>query len=207
MTYSSQRKISKVPSYLVKEILDDMPVFYKGYKAVLRKEKTIEDIMGASGLQIFIVRYLFRLLDRNLDDNLFYVFTGEVGLHLSKGTNLSGDVLVFDKQVLTPDLIDTHYLNIPPLIDIEIDVEIDNTTFSDFNYIQRKTDNLLKFGTQKVIWILTKTQKIIVAEPNKDWLMIDWQKDVEITNGITFNVPQYLKKEGVLFSKQLNSEQ
>ncbi len=198
MTYSSQRKIPKVPSYLVKEILDDMPVFYKGYKAVLRKEKTIEDVMGASGLQIFIVRYLFRLLDRNLDDNLFYVFTGEGGLHLSKGTNLSGDVLVFDKQILTPDLIDTHYLNIPPLIDIEIDVEIDNTTFSDFDYIQRKTDNLLKFGTQKVIWILTKTQKIIVAEPNKDWLMIDWQKDVEITQGITFNVPQYLKKEGVL---------
>jgi Uma2 family endonuclease len=197
MTYSCQRKIPKVPSYLVKEILDDMPVFYKGYKAVLRKEKTIEDIMGGSGLQIFIVRYLFRLLDRNLDDNLFYVFTGEGGLHLSKGNNLSGDVLVFDKQVLTPDLIDTHYLNIPPLIDIEIDVEIDNTTFSDFDYIQRKTVNLLKFGTQKVIWILTKTQKVIVAEPNKDWLMIDWQKDVEITNGITFNVPQYLKKEGV----------
>ena len=89
------------------------------------------------------------MLDRNLDDNLFYVFTGEGELHLSKGTNLSGDVLVFDKQALTPDLIDTHYLNIPPLI--EIDVEIDNTTFSDFDYIQRKTDNLLKFGTQKVI--------------------------------------------------------
>ena len=117
----------------------------------------------------------------------------EGGLHLSKGTNLSGDVLVFDKQTLTPNLIDTHHLNIPPIID----VEIDNTTFSDFDYIQRKTDNLLKFGTQKVIWILTKTQKIIVAEPNKDWLLIDWQKDVEITNGITFNVPQYLKKEGV----------
>ncbi len=199
MTYSSQRKIPKVPTYLVKETLDNVPVFYKGYKAVLRKEKTLEDIMGASGLQIFIVRYLFRLLDRNLDDNLFYVFTGEGGLHLSKGTNLSGDVLVFDKQTLTPDLIDTHYLNIPPLIDIEIDVEIDNTTFSDFDYVQRKTDNLLKFGTQKVIWILTKTQKIIVAELNKDWLMIDWQKDVEITNGITFNVPQYLKKEGVMF--------
>ena len=197
MTYSIQRKIPKVSSYLVKEILDNMPVFYKGYKAVLRKEKTIEDITGASGLQIFIVRYLFRLLDRNLDDNLFYVFTGEGGLHLRKGTNLSGDVLVFDKQLLTPDLIDTHYLNIPPLIDIEIDVEIDNTTFSDFDYIQRKTDNLLKFGTQKVIWILTKTQKIIVAEPNKDWLLIDWQKDVEIMNGIIFNVPQYLKKEGV----------
>jgi Uma2 family endonuclease len=197
MTYSSQRKISKVPTYLVKEILDEMPVYYKGYKAVVRKEKTLEDIMGASGLQIFIVRYLFRLLDRNLDENLFYVFTGEGGLHLDKGNNLSGDVLVFEKSVLTPDLIDKHYLNIPPLIDIEVDVEIDNSTFSDFEYIQKKTKKLLEFGTQKVIWILTKTKTIIVAEPNQDWLMIDWAKDVEILNKINFNIQNYLIKEGI----------
>jgi Uma2 family endonuclease len=172
-------------------------VYYKGYKAVVRKEKTLEDIMGASGLQIFIIRYLFRLLDRNLDENLFYVFTGEGGLHLDKGNNLSGDVLVFEKSVLTPDLIDTHYLNIPPLIDIEVDVEIDNSTFSDFEYIQKKTKKLLEFGTQKVIWILTKTKTIIVAEPNQDWLMIDWAKDVEILNKINFNIQNYLIKEGI----------
>jgi Uma2 family endonuclease len=197
MTYSSQRKISKVPPYLVKEILDEIPVYYKGYKAVVRKEKTLEDIMGASGLQIFIVRYLFRLLDRNLDENLFYVFTGEGGLHLDKGNNLSGDVLVFEKSRLTPDLIDTHYLNIPPLIDIEVDVEIDNSTFSDFEYIQKKTKKLLEFGTQKVVWILTKTKTIIVAEPNKDWLMIDWAKDVEVLNEIHFNIQNHLIKEGI----------
>ena len=197
MTYSSQRKISKVPTYLIKEILDEIPVYYKGYKAVIRKEKTLEDIMGASGLQIFIVRYLFRLLDRNLDDNLFYVFTGEGGLHLDKGSNLSGDVLVFEKSMLTPDLIDTHYLNVPPLIDIEVDVEIDNSTFSDFEYIQKKTKKLLDFGTQKVIWILTKSKTIIVAEPNKDWLMIDWAKDVEVINNLHFNIQNYLVKEGI----------
>ena len=197
MTYSSQRKIPKVPPYLIKEILDEVPVYYKGYKAVIRKEKTLEDIMGASGLQIFIVRYLFRLLDRNLDDNLFYVFTGEGGLHLDKGSNLSGDVLVFEKSMLTPDLIDTHYLNVPPLIDIEVDVEIDNGTFSDFEYIQKKTKKLLGFGTQKVIWILTKSKTIIVAEPDKDWLMIDWTKDVEVINNLHFNIQNYLIKEGI----------
>ena len=197
MTYSSQRKISKVPSYLVKEILDEIPVYYKGYKAVVRKEKTLADIRGASGLQIFIVRYLFRLLDRNLDENLFYVFRGEGGLHLDKGNNLSGDVLIFEKSTLTPNLIDTHYLNIPPLIDIEVDVEIDNSTFSDFEYIQRKTKKLLDFGTQKVIWILTKTKIVIVAEPNKDWLMVDWAKDVEVINNLNFNIQNYLIREGI----------
>jgi hypothetical protein len=38
---------------------------------------------------------------------------------------------------------------------------------------------------------------VIVAEPQKDWLVIDWTKDIEILNGLTFNVPAYLAKEGV----------
>ncbi len=67
---------------------------------------------------------------------------GEGGLHLSKGNNLSGDVMVFEKSTLTPDLFDTHYLNVPPLIDIEVDVEIDNSTFSDFEYIQKKNEEI-----------------------------------------------------------------
>ena len=198
MTYTHQRKLPKVPEQLIKEMLDGKPVYYKGYKAVLRKEKTLENIMGASGLQIFIIRYFTRLLDRNLDENIFYVFTGEGGIHIDLGNNLAGDVLVFEKTKLKPQLIDTHYLNIPPKIDIEIDVNIDNGNFDDFEYIQRKTKNLLAFGVEKVIWVLTKSKQIIVAEPNKDWLLIDWTKEVEILNGVTFNVPAYLAKEGVV---------
>ncbi|MEZ4906011.1 MAG: Uma2 family endonuclease, partial [Spirosomataceae bacterium] len=81
-TTPKTKKAPKVPQYLIKEVLDGLPVYYKGYKSVLRKEKTLEEIMGASGLQLFIIRYLFRLLDRSLDENLFYVFTGEGGLHI-----------------------------------------------------------------------------------------------------------------------------
>lgn len=60
MTTATQRKVArKVPEYLVKEVLNGIPIYiyYKGYKAVLRKEKTLKDIIGASGLQIFILRY------------------------------------------------------------------------------------------------------------------------------------------------------
>jgi hypothetical protein len=35
-----------------------------------------------------------------------------------------------------------HYFNKPPLVNVEIDVEIDNNTFSDYEYMQRKTRDL-----------------------------------------------------------------
>ena len=167
MTYSKQRRIAKVPEFLVKEMLNGLPIYYKDYKSVLKNEKKIEDIIGASGLQVFIVSYITRLLDRMLNEHLYCVFSGEGGIHIDKNNNVSGDVLVFDKKNLNPAMIDTHYLNIPPLINIEVDVQIDNGNFTDWEYIETKTKNLLAFGVQKVIWILTKTKQVIVSEPEK----------------------------------------
>jgi hypothetical protein len=187
-----------VPDYLVKEMLNGIPIYYKGYQSVLKNKKTSEDIMGASGLQIFIISYLNRLLYRHLNEKLYHIFSGEGGVHIDKGNNVSGDVMIYRKINLLSNMIDTHYLNIAPLIDIEIDVNIDNSTYTDFEYIYQKTKKMLDFGTMKMIWILTKTQQVIVAEPQKDWLVIDWTKDIEIIDGLTFNVPAYLAQEGVV---------
>lgn len=198
MTTVKQRKVArKVPEYLIKEILDGIPIYYKGYKAVLRKEKTLENIMGASGLQIFILRYFSYLLIRQLDEKMYYVFTGEGGMHLDVKNNLSGDVMIYEQAKLPISKIDTHYLDVPPKIDIEIDVNIDTTDFSEQTYIYKKTDRLLSWGVEKVIWVLTASQKVIVAEQGKDWLVIDWSKDIEIMDGIKFNVSEYLQKSGV----------
>jgi hypothetical protein len=199
MTTATQRKLArKVPEYLVKEVLDGIPIYYKGYKAVLRKEKTLEDIMGASGLQSFILRYFSYLLIRQLDEEQYFVFTGETGLHLDLKNNFSGDVMVYEHNKLPMSKIDTHYLDIPPKIDIEIDVNIDTTDFTEQTYIYRKTDRLLSWGVEKVIWVLSASKKVIVAEQGKDWLVIDWSKDIEIIDGVKFNVSQYLEKSGVV---------
>ena len=187
----------KVPDYLIKEVLNGIPIYYKGYLSILKNKKTSDEIMGASGLQIYIISYFNRLLYRHLDESLYHIFSGEGGVHIDKGNNVSGDVMIYKKLSLLPNMIDTHYLNIAPMIDIEIDVNIDNSTYTDFEYIYQKTKKMLDFGTQKMIWILTKTKQVIVAEPQKDWLVIDWTKDIEILDGLTFNVPAYLAKEGV----------
>lgn len=195
MTTATQRKVArKVPQYLVKEVLNGIPIYYKGYKAVLRKEKTLEDIMGASGLQSFIVSYIYKLLVRQLSDDMYHILTGETGLHLELNDNLSGDIVIFEYNQLSIANIDKHYLNIPPKIDIEIDVNIDTTDFTEQTYIYQKTDRLLSWGVEKVIWILSESKKVIVAEQGKDWSLIDWSKDIEIIDGIKFNVAQYLEK-------------
>ena len=198
MTTVKQRKlVRKVPEYLVKEVLDGIPIYYKGYKAVLRKEKTLEDIMGASGLQSFIVSYIYKLLVRQLSDEMYHILTGETGLHLELNDNLSGDIVIYDRATFSNTVIDTHYLDIPPKIDIEIDVNIDTTDFTEQTYIYAKTDRLLSWGVEKVIWVLSASKKVIVAEQGKDWLIVDWSKDIEIIDGVKFNVSQYLEKLGV----------
>jgi hypothetical protein len=201
MTTATQRKVArKVPEYLVKEILNGIPIYYKGYKAVLRKEKTLESIIGANGLQVFILQYFSRLLIRQLDDNQYFIFVGKPGLDIDLNNNLLGDLIVYEQSKLPMSKIDTHYLNVPPKIDIEIDVNIDTTDFTEQTYVYRKTDRLLSWGVEKVIWVLSESKKVIVAEQGKDWLLIDWSKDIEIIDGIKFNVSQYLEKSGVKLS-------
>ena len=195
LTKSPSPTIRKVPSYLIAEVIDGKPYYYKGYKQVLNKKKTLDDIMGASTLQGFIVTYLTRLL-MTLSEDEYHIFLNETGIHIDTNTNLSGDILIFDASKPLP--INAHYANQAPLINIEIDVNIALEQEDEKDYIFKKTQKLLDFGVEKVIWILTKSQKVIVATPNDNWLIISWDKDIEILRGIIFNVPAYLKKKGVL---------
>ncbi|GAA4414608.1 hypothetical protein GCM10023187_44310 [Nibrella viscosa] len=201
-TAKQQPESPLVPGYLIKEVLDGKPVYYNGYKAVLSGGKTIDEIMGSSSLQRLILWYLSRIVlsSKNLDDSQYFVFTGEPGLHVEKRNNLSGDLMIYDRSQVS--LFNVHYFQTPPLVNVEIDVNIDNSTFSDYEYIQRKTSNLLTFGVQRVIWILTTSQQVILAEPAKDWLVIDWHKDIELFNGITFNIPAYFEQEGLSLSPE-----
>ena len=160
MTTVKQRKLArKVPEYLVKEVLDGIPIHYKGYRAVLRKEKTLEDIVGENGLQVFILSHFSYLLIRQLDEEQYYIFTGKIGFYHDKNNNLLGSVVVYEQNKLPMSKIDNHYLSLPPKIDIEIDVNIDTTDFSEQTYIYRKTDRLLSWGVEKVIWVLSESDR------------------------------------------------
>lgn len=186
-----------IPAYLIKEVLDRKPLYYKGYKEVLNNNKTLEDIMGSNSLQLIIISYMMRVLLTQADNKKYYFLTNEIGSHISHKNNIFHDIAIFDKTVLTADKINKRYTDVPAKVIIEVDVDIEAEKLWEMDYVAQKTETVFAFGTEKVIWILTKSQKVIVAQPGADWLIIDWNKDIELLDGQYFNIGAYLASEGI----------
>ena len=193
-------KKRNIPEHLIKETIDGIPFYYAGFESVLNKTKTKTDIMADSGLQSFIKAFLMSALLKVLDTKNFAVLVGEIGSHLDHRTNLALDLAIFDRKLLTAKKINLKYVDIAPKIVIEVDVRVElaedkESVFDEF--VLRKVRKLHEFGTEKIIWIFTKSKTIIVATPGNSWGVFDLKDDVEIMDGIQFNLGKYLESEGI----------
>ncbi|GAB2585232.1 Uma2 family endonuclease [Spirosoma areae] len=179
----SARKQPVALESLVYEVMDGRPLYYRGYEDVLAGKKSPEEIMGSGSLQWVLVSYFMRVMIRQLDEKKYWFASNEAGVHIDHRNNLSHDVAIYDKQVLTPDKINTKYADVPAIMAVEIDVKADISNrsagpFADFNYVNRKTKKLLDFGSDKIIWVFTSTQQVMIAERNADaWLTMDRSGD------------------------------
>ncbi|MBI5917380.1 MAG: Uma2 family endonuclease [Bacteroidetes bacterium] len=189
-----------IPDYLLKEEIEGIKFYYKGYQQVMNKTKKPEDIMGCSSIQSFIIEYLLDLLYDKKVKEKYRRFTNESGNHFAHRSNMQFDIALYDKSVLTGDKITRKYVQgFPPtlVIEIDLDVELKGTGLKTTNdFLKFRTKNLLKYGVQRVLWILTKPKKILIAE-GESWLIEDWDQDIELLEGITFNIARYLAEEGV----------
>jgi hypothetical protein len=43
----------------------------------------------------------------------------------------------------------------------------------------------------------SKSKTVIVARPDGSWNVVDWDRDVELSEGIVFNIAKYLEEEGI----------
>ena len=189
------KRVPKIPDDLIWEVLDGKPLYRRGYMDVVRKLKTRDEIMGTSSYQSLITTYLTKILARQLDDDLYDFLISEPGVHLKYKDNVSNDIAIFNR--LSANQITKKYADYAPKIVIEIDIDIDPTCMDDLEYLDKKTKKMLAFGVEKVIWILTNNREVIVATPNVAWLTLDWNNTVEIIEGITFNIYNYLVERGV----------
>jgi hypothetical protein len=192
-----QSQYQEIPQSLIYEIMDGQPIYYRGYKEVLKNNKTIDQIMPCSTLQAHINYYLTRVIIKSPLDDIYFVHTSESGLHISHNDNFGCDIALFDKTVLLPKEVGLKYATVPPTIVFEIDIRADITNMSEESYMYKKTQKLLDFGVQKVFWITSASKKIMVATNQEDWRIMSWDKNIEILNQVFFNVGQYLRQQGI----------
>jgi Uma2 family endonuclease len=186
-----QKKVAtKIPDFLIYEVAKGKPIYYKGYKDVLNGTKTFEEITMESILQSWLKAQITIFIGSLLRMTHYHITVGEMGINLSRQDKRGADISIFRKENFK--LID-KYSDLPPEIIIEIDVRAEVEDRHEMDYVAEKTDDYHKFGVKRVIWIFTKAKKVIVANAGQTWLMDDWSADVEIMEGIKFNVAEMVK--------------
>lgn len=181
--------VKTIPEVLIYEMVDGKPIYYKGYKDYLSGEKQIDELMGSSYLQALIGTQLVILLSKLLDLKQYQIISNEVGLKFGNKSWRAADLAIYEKKTLKGVPKVNKYLEVPPRIVIEIDTKADLEEIRNpLGYYHEKTDQLLDFGVDKVIWIFTDTQKVMTARQYEDWQTTDWNKDVEIMEGIKVNI-------------------
>jgi len=188
-------KPKKIPEALIYEIIEGEIFYRKGYKDVLEKRKKIEEIVGSSVFQSYLVAVIFKFLLRKIEEKKFTILSSELGNNLNLKNNLSHDLAIFYRKSIQAELKEIKYAKTPPLVSIEVDVRADVENSSQMAYIQKKTNKLLEFGVQKVFWILSQQRLIMVCEKGKDWFLIPFEKPFTVIESIEINLDQLLKEE------------
>ncbi len=192
-TKAKKRSILKE---LIYEMRSGKPIYYRDYDKVLSGEKTLEEVMGSSYLHAVILMIMLDFLFKKLKPKEYLILTGEMGFSFAPRSWYNLDIAIYKKGDVKK--IEDKYTKVPPRLVIEIDTKADLRKFKNpQDYFHRKIQDLLDSGVGKVIWIFTKDKKIWVAEPNKPWIIIDWDKDIDLIENIKFNLKELIEKENI----------
>ncbi|SMP14007.1 hypothetical protein SAMN06265339_1234 [Desulfurobacterium pacificum] len=192
-----RKERTKVPDYLVYEVLGNKKIYYKDYQKVLSGELPPEAIMGSSDLQAWIIDLIIRLLHFKLNYKKFKILSNEVGYFYTpqkRSEWLNLDIAVVSREKLRQP--SGTYLKVPPEVVVEVDTKADLAKIGD-NYYIEKTKKLLESGVKKVVWIFTEQKKIQIAEEGKPWLIVDFDYEFELIDGIKLNLENLIKEEEV----------
>ena len=187
--------IQNIPEQLIYEMVDGKPVYYRGYREYMQGEKNVDELLGITYLQSLIITKLVFLLMSNLGND-YVVLTNEIGLQFKDKGWRAADIAIVEKQKLKGIKKKNKYLSVAPKIVIEIDTKAELEEVKDsLGYFHKKTDELLEFGVEKVIWIFTDSEKIMVSEKNKDWQILNWSKKITILNDLEINLQELIDED------------
>jgi hypothetical protein len=189
-----KKRVSKIPEQFIYETMNGKHYYYKGYKTAIKNKQNVGSIMGYGLFQWMIIDIVVMHLKLSLPKNLL-ALGGEGGFHLGLNENLSIDVAILDKKDIDFSNIQNKYLHFAPKAVIEVDTKADFDAEEGMGYYMAKTQKMLDFGVEQVIWIFTNSKKILVARQGVSWLTVNWSDDIEVLD-ISLNLTQLLESEG-----------
>jgi hypothetical protein len=189
MTLSSGAKTQEIPSYLIYEMDDGRPIYYKGYREVLETNGGADSVSCQNNLQAWIKSEISFTIKSSLVRE-YILTTGNLGLQIARETIRVADIAIFTKENF---VLSNHYSSKAPEIAIEIDTKADlDSPGASIDYFDRKNRQLLEFGVKKIIWIFTEVHSIKVLVPGEDVQHFEWEEDITVMEGVQFNLQKIM---------------
>lgn len=130
----------------------------------------------------------------------YLLSTNESGLHLALSSNLGNDLAIFEKEKVGK--LKGKFFDIPPKVVIEVDIKADVADFAMKldGYLIQKSQKLIDFGVDKVIWIITDAQKVYIIDRNDPtWYIVNWSEPIAVLDNCTLNIKQLLDDEEITY--------
>ena len=181
-------RFSDIPEHLVYEEWDGVPILYKGIKKYALQNYNLSQLeMGSSIFQSLIIEFILGRLYDTINRKIYAIVTNEPGLYLGYRNNISNDIAIIERNRIQ-NKRSVKYANVPPKVAIEVDVRADyEQEFESFNdYINQKTQKLLDFGVEKVIWILSSELQEVRVSTLSQTSIYAWTDTIEILDSVTF---------------------
>ncbi len=188
----------EIPKILIYETFDGKPIYRKGYKDFMLGLKTIKEInMGTSPLQWFIIGSINKYLNGILPES-YFCGSSELGLHVSKNANFAADIAIYREGRLQVGFHSTQYTEVPPSVVIEVDIKIEESEHfpDEEGYTYKKTEQLLKWGVERVIWVFSSSRRILVADNLQKWEFVSWDLPITVIDDCEINVWDLMLKNG-----------
>ena len=189
-------KIRKIPPHLIYEEMNGKPLPYKGYLSVLSGKKNLEGVRGCSSFEAVLISVIGGFMGSNIDRKK-HLLASKASLNISLADNLASDIAIFEKDKI---VLNDKYFSVAPKVVIEVDIKIDlaETEWNnEIEYLLDKSQKLLDFGVERIIWITTKSQKVFVITANDKWYVVNYQEDILVLDDCVLNIAKLLEEEEI----------
>ena len=114
MKPASKRKT--ILKELIYEMRHGKPIYYRDYDKVLSGEKSLEEVMGSSGLQSWLIDLIVRFLHVVLNPKNYQILLGEVGYKFAPKSWYNLDIGIWEKEKVKPFLKKDKMVPVAPKV-------------------------------------------------------------------------------------------